>query len=84
MELERLASFYGNGSDELHLAFNFTFLHADLDADVLRRVRRADGGGAPRRGLARVDVVEPRRGALPDPLGRRRRATAPAARCCCS
>ena len=35
MELERLASFYGNGRDELHLAFNFTFLHADLDADVL-------------------------------------------------
>jgi alpha-glucosidase len=37
MELERLASFYGTGRDELHLAFNFTFLHADLDADVLRR-----------------------------------------------
>ena len=36
MELERLASFYGTGRDELHLAFNFTFLHADLDADVLR------------------------------------------------
>ena len=35
MELERLASFYGTGRDELHLAFNFTFLHADLDADVL-------------------------------------------------
>ena len=46
MELERLASFYGNGRDELHLAFNFTFLHADLDADVLsecveRRRRRS-------------------------------------------
>ncbi|HSL63885.1 MAG TPA: alpha-amylase family glycosyl hydrolase [Gaiellaceae bacterium] len=36
MELEKLASFYGNGHDELHLAFNFTFLHADLDAEVMR------------------------------------------------
>ena len=36
MELERLASFYGNGRDELHMAFNFRFLHAELDADVLR------------------------------------------------
>ena len=36
MELERLASFYGNGRDQLHMAFNFSFLHADLDADVLR------------------------------------------------
>jgi alpha-glucosidase len=36
MELERLASFYGNGHDELHLAFNFTFLHADLDPEVMR------------------------------------------------
>jgi alpha-glucosidase len=36
MELERLASFYGRGDDELHLAFNFSFLHAELDAEVLR------------------------------------------------
>ncbi|HSC90554.1 MAG TPA: alpha-amylase family glycosyl hydrolase [Gaiellaceae bacterium] len=36
MELEKLASFYGNGHDELHLAFNFSFLHADLDAEVMR------------------------------------------------
>jgi alpha-glucosidase len=36
MELERLASFYGDGHDELHLAFNFSFLHADLDPEVLR------------------------------------------------
>jgi alpha-glucosidase len=33
MELERLATFYGDGSDELHLAFNFPFMFAQLDAD---------------------------------------------------
>jgi alpha-glucosidase len=32
MELEQLASFYGDGSDELHLAFNFPFMFAPLDA----------------------------------------------------
>jgi alpha-glucosidase len=33
LELEELATFYGNGTDELHLAFNFPFVFADLDAD---------------------------------------------------
>ena len=33
MELEQLATFYGDGSDELHLAFNFPFMFAQLDAD---------------------------------------------------
>lgn len=32
MDLEELATFYGNGTDELHLAFNFPFMFADLDA----------------------------------------------------
>jgi alpha-glucosidase len=30
-ELERLATFYGDGTDELHLAFNFVFLEAEFD-----------------------------------------------------
>jgi alpha-glucosidase len=34
MELEELATFYGNGTDELHLAFNFPFVFADLDAEA--------------------------------------------------
>ena len=32
LDLEQLIPFYGNGQDELHLAFNFLFVHSDLDA----------------------------------------------------
>jgi alpha-glucosidase len=35
MELEQLAAFYGTGSDELHMAFNFPFAFAGLDAGAL-------------------------------------------------
>jgi alpha-glucosidase len=31
-ELELMATFYGKGEDELHLAFNFPFVYADFDA----------------------------------------------------
>jgi len=41
MELDRLARFYGNGTDELHLAFNFPFTFSELDADALRSVVEA-------------------------------------------
>jgi len=40
MELEKLAAFYGNGSDQLHLAFNFPFMFAGLDAGALAGVVR--------------------------------------------
>ena len=33
-ELELMASFYGKGEDELHLAFNFPFVYADFDAGL--------------------------------------------------
>jgi alpha-glucosidase len=36
LELEQLIPFYGTGEDELHLAFNFLFVHADLDAAQMR------------------------------------------------
>ncbi len=36
-ELDRWAAFYGNGSDELHLAFNFPFSLSPLEAEPLRR-----------------------------------------------
>lgn len=36
--LEELALYYGNGHDELHLAFNFPFAHAGLEADSLREI----------------------------------------------
>jgi alpha-glucosidase len=38
MELERLARFYGNGGDELHLAFNFPFALSPLAPEALRTV----------------------------------------------
>jgi alpha-glucosidase len=38
LDLDRLIPFYGNGQDELHLAFNFLFVHADFDAAVLRQI----------------------------------------------
>jgi len=36
-ELDRWAAFYGSGSDELHLAFNFPFAFSPLEAEPLRR-----------------------------------------------
>jgi alpha-glucosidase len=38
LDLEQLMPFYGNGQDQLHLAFNFLFVHCDLDAAQLRAV----------------------------------------------
>ncbi len=37
-DLERLAGFYGNGDDELHLAFNFPFIAAPFEAAALADV----------------------------------------------
>jgi alpha-glucosidase len=38
MELEQLVTFYGSGTDELDLAFNFPFVFAAFDAGALRAV----------------------------------------------
>jgi alpha-glucosidase len=38
IDLDRVASFYGEESDELHLAFNFAFVHAELEAAELREL----------------------------------------------
>jgi alpha-glucosidase len=38
LDLDSLIPFYGNGADELNLAFNFLFVHADLDVAQLRTV----------------------------------------------
>ena len=35
MDLERLAGFYGTGKDQLHLAFNFPYTFAPLEAEAL-------------------------------------------------
>jgi alpha-glucosidase len=37
-KLETLASFYGEGDDELHLGFNFPFVEAPFEAEALREV----------------------------------------------
>ena len=35
LELERMARFYGSGTDELHLAFNFPFIFAALEVEAM-------------------------------------------------
>jgi glycosidase len=43
MDLPTWAGFYGSGEDQLHLAFNFPFTFAPLEADALRGVVDAAG-----------------------------------------
>ena len=69
--VDDLAAYYGNGSDELHLAFNFPFISAPFEAEALRAVVEADRGGPAAGRLAGVDGIEPRHVPLPHPLGRR-------------
>jgi alpha-glucosidase len=38
VNIEALAEFYGDGSDELHLAFNFPFITAPFEAATLRQI----------------------------------------------
>jgi alpha-glucosidase len=38
MDVEQMVAFYGRGSDELHLAFNFAFMFAGLDRPALAEV----------------------------------------------
>jgi alpha-glucosidase len=38
LDIPTWARYYGSGSDELHLAFNFALVHADLDAEQMREV----------------------------------------------
>jgi alpha-glucosidase len=38
MKLDRMASFYGTGDDQLHLAFNFAFVHAPFEVEALREI----------------------------------------------
>jgi alpha-glucosidase len=39
--VESLAAFYGNGGDELHLAFNFPFISAPLEEPAMRAIVEA-------------------------------------------
>lgn len=47
LELDELLPFYGTGRDELHLAFNFLFVHAHLDARELRDIVEGMEAGLP-------------------------------------
>jgi alpha-glucosidase len=47
LELEELFPFYGQGEDELNLAFNFIFVHTELAAAPMRAVVEATEAGLP-------------------------------------
>jgi alpha-glucosidase len=47
LDLAQLIPFYGAGDDELHMAFNFLFIHADLDATAMRTVVEGVEAGLP-------------------------------------
>jgi alpha-glucosidase len=47
LELDELMPYYGTGRDELHLAFNFLFVHADLDAKVMQGIVEGVEAGLP-------------------------------------
>jgi alpha-glucosidase len=41
LDIDQLIPYYGTGEDQLHLAFNFLFVHADFDAAQLRTIVEA-------------------------------------------
>ena len=41
LDVDQLVPYYGAAEDELHLAFNFLLVHADLAADEMRAVVEA-------------------------------------------
>ncbi len=45
--VESLAAYYGNGGDELHLAFNFPFISAPLDEAAMRTIVEATEAALP-------------------------------------
>ena len=45
--VEQLAAYYGSGTDELHLAFNFNFINAPLAAGEMRAVVEATEAALP-------------------------------------
>jgi alpha-glucosidase len=47
LALDELLPYYGTGRDELHLAFNFLFVHADLDAAQMREIVEGVEAGLP-------------------------------------
>ncbi len=60
VKIEELAKYYGDGRDELDLAFNFPFLTAPFDPTAMRDIVESTESSPSARGLAGVDGVEPR------------------------
>ena len=81
LDLDQLIPFYGSGEDELNLAFNFLFVHAELEADTAAHDRRGRRGEAAGGVVAGLHGLEPRRRPARDALGRRRPASARGPRC---
>ena len=77
LDLDQLMPFYGNGEDELNLAFNFLFVHAPLEAGRLRTVVEGIEAQLPRGRLAGLGRLQPRREAARHALGRRRPGARP-------
>ena len=68
--------FYGEGEDELNLAFNFLFVHAELEADALRAIVEGVEAEAAAGVVAGLDRLQPRRRPARHALGGRRPARA--------
>ena len=77
VKVEELAAYYGNGHDELHLAFNFPFIDAPLEAVPLRAVVEETEARPARRGLAGLDGLQSRHVAPGHPLGQGRPVQGP-------
>ena len=80
LDLDPLIPFYGQGEDELNLAFNFLFVHSELDAAELRGVVEGIEDKLPEAVLAGLDRLQPRRGPAGHALGGWRRAARAASR----
>ena len=48
VKVDELARYYGDGSDELHLAFNFPFINAPFEAEAMRSVIEETEAGLPK------------------------------------
>jgi alpha-glucosidase len=62
LDLAQMAAFYGSGEDELHLAFNFPFIHSAFESAALREVVAATEAVIPPAGwpawtLSNHDIV---------------------------
>ena len=77
LELDQLIPFYGTGEDELNLAFNFLFVHAELAAGPLRTIVEGVEAKLPAGRVAGLHGLQPRRRPAGHALGGGRPAARP-------